>query len=158
MVAPSIDGQPLRLAATPARPLSAITVRGFCASIAARGAWGEHASPYGANSAPVTAEKGPFFKENGRAWRMARIVLPVQQRHDEENGGKKVCDEGSQTGEIASERLCLNGAFIIERPRPNRGRFRKLRWSRPGAWSQFLKCPFILGFRCVTLKKHSLHR
>ena len=77
MVAPSIDGQPLRLAATFARPLSAITVRGFCASIAARGAWGEHASPYGANSAPVTAEKPPFFKENGEAWRMARIVLPA---------------------------------------------------------------------------------
>lgn len=51
---------------------------------------------------------------------MARIVLPAQQGHDEENGGKKVCDEGSQTGEIASERLCLNGAFIFERPRPNR--------------------------------------
>ena len=51
---------------------------------------------------------------------MARIVLPAQQGHDEENGGKKVCDEGSQTGEIASERLCLNGAFIFERSRSNR--------------------------------------
>lgn len=51
---------------------------------------------------------------------MARIVLPAQQGHDEENGGKKVCDEGSQTGEIASERLCLNGAFIFERPYPSR--------------------------------------
>ena len=51
---------------------------------------------------------------------MARIVLPAQQGHDEENGGKKVCDEGSQAGEIASERLCLNGAFIFERPYPSR--------------------------------------
>lgn len=50
---------------------------------------------------------------------MARIVLPAQQGHDEENGGKKVCDEGGQTGEIASERLCLNGAFIFDRPCPS---------------------------------------
>lgn len=75
MVAPSIDGQPLRLAATLARPLSATTVRGFCASIAARGAWGEHASPYGANSAPVIAKTPLSFKENEGAQRMARIVL-----------------------------------------------------------------------------------
>ena len=75
MVAPLVDGQPLRLAAAPARPLSATAVRGFCASIAAWGARGEHASPYGANSAPVSAEKGLFFKENERVRRMARIVL-----------------------------------------------------------------------------------
>lgn len=28
--------------------------------------------------------------------------------------------KGAKRGGIASERLCLNGAFIFERPRPNR--------------------------------------
>ena len=38
---------------------------------------------------------------------MARIVLPAQQGHDEENGGKKVCDEGNRAGRIADGGLAI---------------------------------------------------
>lgn len=76
---------------------------------------------------------------------MARIVLPAQQRPDEENGGKKVCDEGSQTGEVASERLCLNGAFIFERPRPNRESLPKVSMEPPGGVEPVLEMPVYPG-------------
>ena len=55
--------------------------------------------------------KGPLFKENGGAWRMARIVLPAQQGHDEEMAERRFAMK-----EIEQDVLRTAGDYFAESP------------------------------------------